>query len=209
MMKVQSFGCQPLKPSYQLNSRPSFGNNEVDEVDEVDFSSIEKAREEMKEIANNKDSKLLSTVGTLGVGATAGALSFYTFKTMAPKGVSVVKSIYSKIADIGFVKNTVKFIKEKALALGSKIVKMYNDINPESKLGKIKTFITDKFNWVSDKMSPVTNKLKTWYGSLKAYVTKNSDKLKDGVKNTGATLVAVPAAVTAVNSDLKSEGGEE
>ena len=33
----------------------------------------------------------------------------------------------------------------------------------------------------------------------------NKASLKEGAKNTGATLVAIPAAVTAVNSDLKAK----
>lgn len=209
MMKIQSFGCQPLKPSYQHNSKPSFGNYEHEDWIEDDFTSIRQSRAEMEEMAKNKDSKFLSTIGTLGVGAAAGALSFFTFKTMAPKGWNMLKSIYNKVANIGFVKSTAKFIKEKSLKLGSKIAEAYRNIKPESKLGKIKTFITDKLNWVGSKMSPVTDKIKSWYGTVKGFVTKNSDKIKEGAKNTGATLVAIPAAVTAVNSDLKSEGGEE
>ena len=209
MMKIQSFGCQPLKPSYQLNSRPSFGNYDNEDLIEDDFSSIEDSRKEMEQLAKNKDSKFLSTIGTLGVGAAAGALSFFTFKTMAPKGWNMLKTIYNKIANIGFVKKSANFIKDNSIKLWSKITNAYKNINPETKMGKVKTFITDKLNWINTKTSPITNKIKTWYGSVKDFVTKNSDKIKEGAQNTGATLVAIPAAVTAVNSDLKSEGEEE
>ncbi len=209
MMKIQSFGCQPLKPSYQLNSRPSFGNYDNEDLIEDDFSSIKDSRKEMEQLVKNKDSKFLSTIGTLGVGAAAGALSFFTFKTMAPKGWNMLKTIYNKIANIGFVKKSANFIKDNSIKLWSKITNAYKNINPETKMGKVKTFITDKLNWINTKTSPITNKIKSWYGSVKDFVTKNSDKIKEGAQNTGATLVAIPAAVTAVNSDLKSEGEEE
>lgn len=211
MMKIQSFGCQPLKPSYQMNSKQSFGSREHEDWFEEDFASIRKNREEMAELAKNKDSKFLSTIGTLGVGAAAGALSFFTFKTMAPKGWNAVKTVYNKIADMGFVKTSVKYVKDKAIALGGKIAKTYNEIKPDSRLGKIKTFITDKINWIKVKMSPVTKKLVEWKDAAKAKLVSwgvNKETIKEAAKNTGATLVAIPAAVTAVNSDLKAEEGE-
>lgn len=210
MMKVQSFGCQPLKPSYQLNSKPTFGNGYDDyEYEDAEIIALKREKMEMEKLAHNKDSKFLSTVGTLGVGAAAGAISFLTFKTVAPKGWNALKATYNKISSWGWVKNSAKFIKEKTLALGGKIAKAYDDIKPNSNLGKVKTFITDKFNWTKNKMEPVTQKVKSWYASAKNYVTKNKESINEGAKNTGATLVAIPASVTAINSDLKKEEGGE
>lgn len=206
MMKVQSFGCQPLKPSYQMSSKPAFGNYEQEyRYDDMDVVELEQQKAEMEELARNKDSKFLSTVGTLGVGFAAGALSFITFKTMAPKGFNAVKSLYNKVASIGFVKKSAKFVKEKAVKLGGKIATAYKNIKPESRLGKIKKFVTEKATWVKTKMAPVTKKLKSWGVAIKEKLGINKASLKEGAKNTGATLVAIPAAVTAVNSDLKAK----
>lgn len=208
MMKIQSFGCQPLKPSYQHNSQPSFGNYENEAWINDDFAEIKRNREEMAELAKNKDSKFLSSIGTLGMGVAAGALSFYTFKTMAPKGWNTLKSMYNKVASWGFVKKSASFIKEKSVALAGKIAKSYNNIKPDSNLGKVKGFVVDKLSWVNNKLNPVTTKVKSWYNSTKTYIVKHQDGIKTGANNTGATLVAIPAAVTALNTEL-SEGGEE
>lgn len=210
MMKVQSFGCQPLKPSYQMNSKPAFGHWEHEDWEADDFETLKRNRLEMEAMAQNKDSKFLSAIGTMGVGLAAGALSFYTFKTMAPKGWNALKAMYNKVASWGFVQKSAKFIKEKSVALGAKIAKAYNDIKPESRTGKVKTFISNKLNWVKDKTSPVTNRIKSWYNSAKDYIVKHKSGLKECAKNTGATLAAIPASVTAVNAELvKEEGGED
>ena len=219
MINVQSVGCQPLKPMYSNNHKvQSFGNRDYDYDDycdhyEYDIDAIKQDRAEFAQMAQNKDSKFLSAIGTLGVGIAAGALSFFTFKTMAPKGWQMLKSVYNGIANNGVVKKSVGFVKEKSVKFGKfiseKVSKFYNGINPESKLGKVKTFITEKLAWVAKKVEPVTNKLKSWATSTKEWVVKNQDKIKEGAKNTGATLVAIPAAVTAVNSDIVNDGDEE
>ena len=219
MMNIQSVGCQPLKPMYGNNKVQSFGNRNYDyDYDyenhyEGDIETIKQDRAEFAQMAKNKDSKLLSSIGTLGVGMAAGALSFFTFKTMAPKGWQMLKSVYNGVANNSVIKKSVGFVKEKSAKFGKfiseKVSKLYNGINPESKLGKVKKFITDKLAWIAKKMEPVTNKLKSWGTSVKEWTIKNQDKIKEGAKNTGATLVAIPAAVTAVNSDIVNDGDEE
>lgn len=214
MMSIQSVGCQPLKPTHgNVTKVQSFGNNDYDNWFEGDLDAIKNDRAEFAEMSKNKDSKFLSSVGTLGVGIAAGALSFYTFKTMAPKGWQMLKSIYNGIANNSLVKKTTGFIKEKSVKLGKyiggKVSKFYNEINPESKLGKVKTFVVEKLAWLAKKIEPAVNKVKTWASATKAWLVKNQDNIKEGAKNTGATLVAIPAAVTAVNSDLVKDGDEE
>ncbi len=210
MMKVQSFGCQPLKPSYQLNAGPSFGKGHDDYAyEDAEIRELKRERMKMEKLANNKDSKFLSTIGTLGVGAAAGTISFLTFKTVAPKGWNALKAMYNKVSSWGFVQKSAKFIKEKTIALGGKIAKAYDNIKPDSRLGKIKTFIVDKLNWTKTKIEPAPTKVKYWYTSAKNSIIKNKEGIKECAQNTGATLVAIPASVTAINSDLKKEEGGE
>lgn len=211
-MNVQSLNCQPIRPVYQLNSRPSFGYDEDDEDSEYNeldasllnnnYRKINAERAEYETMAKNKDSKFLSSVGTLGLGFAAGAASFLTFKTMAPKGVKTLKTIYLKTANLDFVKKAAGYVKKYAYALGDEIKGLYNKIKPESKLGKVKKFC-------SDKLVGAYTRVKT---SIMNFAEKhNIDKpfLKAATNNTGAILVAVPAATTAINTALKEQNEGE
>ena len=214
MMNVQSIGCQPLKPfnSSSLKSQ-SFGNGDFNCYQEGDIEAIKRDRDEFQQMADNKDSKFLSSIGTFGMGVAAAAISFYTFKSMAPKGWQMLKSMYNGVANNSLVKKSVGFIKEKSVKFGKfisdKVVNFYNGIKPESTLGKVKSFVVDKLSWVSKKMAPVTAKVKSMATAAKEWLVKNQSRIKEGIKNTGATLVAIPAGITAVNSDLVKEGENE
>ncbi len=206
-MNVQSLNCQPIRPGYQLNSRPAFGHNNnihTEDFNEEDYDFLIQEREDMKKLSANKDSKFLSSIGTLGFGIAAAAASFYTFKTMAPKGAKTLKTIYTKISNLSVVKKVTGFIKKYATQLGGKIKSMYNKIKPDSKLGKVKKFTEGKTSFVF-------NKTKNFVKGFTEKHNINKETIKKVATNTGATLVAIPAATTAINSSLSSnkEGGLE
>ena len=77
-------------------------------------------------------------------------------------------------------------------------------------MGKVKNFISEKVALVKGKVSPLVNKVKE---KFKGFTEKHKiDKayIQNAANNTGATLVAVPSAVTAINETLEAEdGGEE
>lgn len=216
-MQVQSLACQPIRPTYHLNTRPAFGGFDFDDevccgdtYGEYEVPSIRESnkglnieREEYEELAKNKDSKFLSSIGTLGLGVAAAAASFYTFKTMAPKGVNTIKTVCSTVASWGFVKKSSAFVKKHALKAVNKVKKIYAGIKPETKLGKVKQFITDKIGFVA-------TKVKTWFNAFTTKYNLDKEFAKKAANNTGATLVAIPAAITAVNSSLEDtkKGGE-
>lgn len=206
-MNVQSLNCQPIRPGYQLNSRPSFGHNNniyTEDFNEDDYDFLMQEREDMKRLSENKDSKFLSSIGTLGVGIAAAAASFYTFKTMAPKGAKTLKTIYTKTANLSVVKKMTSFTKKHATKASNKIKSIYNKIKPDSKLGKVKKFTEDKISFVF-------NKTKNFVKGFAEKHNINKETIKKATINTGSTLVAIPAATTAINSSLNSnkEGGQE
>jgi len=209
-MNVQSLNCQPIRPVYQLNSKPSFGNEydndydfRYDEGDTEDNFTLENLRQERNDyemMAKNKDSKFLSSVGTFGLGVAAGAASFLTFKTMAPKGARTLKTMYSKVANLGFVKKSVAFVKKYASKAANTVKGWVNSIKPDSKLGKVKTYL-------SDKISLVSGKVKTAVSNFAKKHNMDKEFAKKAANNTGATLVAIPAATTAINSSLTDKNG--
>lgn len=206
-MNVQSVSCQPIRPVCQLNTKPAFGDSfdfDDEYCQQCALADLKRERIEMEELAQNKDSKFLSSVGTLGLGVVAGALSFATFKTMAPKGAKTLKTIYSKIANLGFVKKTAEFVKKYARKAGDKIKDLYNKIKPESKLGKVKKFLSEKVGGAYGKVKTVLKNFAEKHNLDKAFAKKAAN-------NTGATLVAIPAATTAINSSLAEDrnGGLE
>ena len=204
-MNVQSISCQPIRP----NVGYSFGNryDETYDYDSHYFDDMRHERDEWAEIAQNKDNKMMSAIGTLGVSAMAGALSFCTFKAVAPKGYQTLKSIINKITSNNLVKKVSGFVAENAKKLGSKIKTKYVNINPETKMGKVKAFISKYLTKFKDLTKPVYTKVAD---GVKGFMQKhNIDKAwaKTAVKNVGATAVAIPAAITAGNTS--SVDGEE
>lgn len=210
-MNVQSISCQPLKPSYQLQSKPAFGNcDEADYSEDNGCSRLRKERDDFASMARNKDNKLISSIGTLGMGVAAGALSFFTFKAMAPKGWQVLTKTYKAFTDLGFVKESAKAIKESAVNLKNKVAKWYSNIEPESRVGKTKKFVSEKWSWLKEKTVPLYKSAKEKWLSFAQKHNWTKDTAKAAVNNTGATLVAIPASVTAINSDLQEKlGGME
>ena len=188
-MNVQSISCQPIRQAY--NTRP-FGNRQETENDEQFREELEAEREECRELARNKDSKVLSTIGMVGVGAVGSALAFFTFKTCAPKGWETFKKMYNKTVEFGPVKSAIDAAKRGYHAVGKKLSDFNQSIKPDSKLGKVKAF------WAKN----VTPKWIRVKEAVKGFCKKhNIDKLwfKKAALNTGATAAAVPAGVTAVN----------
>ncbi len=206
-MNIQTINCQPIRPVYQLNSKPSFGHDEdfcSEDIMENDFLDLEQERTDLERLAQNKDSKFLSSVGTLGLGIAAGAASFLTFKTMAPKGAQTLKSIYAKVANFKYTQKATNFVKKYVNIGLDKAKNVLNGINPESKLGKIKNYLSDKIG--------------SAYSKVKSKVVDFAQKHKidraavgNTANNVGGVLVAVPAATTAINASLenKNDGGIE
>ncbi len=214
MVSVHSINCQPIKPSYHLNSKPSFGDIYEDDYYEDDFAGLRQEKREWEDFAKSSDNKMMSTLGALGLGAVSGAIGFGTFKAFAPKGFKTLKSLYIKVSNIGFVKKGAAFVTKYAKKLGHKIANWYTNIKPESSLGKVKKFL-DKINpfkkitvkVLKDSNTELSRVLNLTKDSGKITIEINKAGMKNAGLNAGATLAAVPPAVTAVNNGLESNGG--
>jgi len=195
MMSVQNIGCQPIKQIYKSQA---FGRQaQFEEDDDPFLDELKSEKDEFKKMAENKDSKMLSTIGTLGVSLVAAALSFCTFKAVAPKGYQTLKTIYHKTTDFKPIRATIDFVKRGFTFVGGKISETYNGIKPETKLGKAKT-ATEGF--VAKYITPYYTRAK---GAVQRFAEKhniNKAWFKSAALNTGATAVSVPAAVTAANA---------
>lgn len=209
MMNVQGMNCQPIRPSYKLNSKPSFGNDYEDYAYKNEIDSLKKEQEDLVEMSKNKDNKLISSIGTLGMGAAAAAISFYTFKAFSPKAFSVVKKAVQTVANWGIVKKPAGWIKKGAAKLAQKISTAVKNINPESKMGKVKKFVSDKLASLKTKTSPIVAKAKEQFSNFVKKHNINKDFMKKSAINTGATLVAIPSAVTTVNDVMEGNNGGE
>lgn len=199
-MNVQSVSCQPIKPNYTK----SFCGYKED--NNYDLRLLEHERDEWAEVARNKDNKLISAIGTLGVSAIAGALSFCTFKTVAPKGYKTLKTIYNAVANNKIVKQVVSFVVDKAKGLAGKVQKLYSEIKPDSTLGKIKNWVHTKLAKLKEFVGPSYTKAQNKAKEFAAKHNINKEWSKELVKNAGATAVAIPAAVTASNANDEEEG---
>lgn len=210
-MNVQSINCQPIRP---LQSKPSFtsGGEGVkpwsvnDDEFDVELNKIEKERNEWEKIAKNKDSKMLSALGTLGVSVMAGALSFCTFKTVAPKGYQTLKSIISTVFGNKLVKKGGAALLATAKMFGKKVKDIHAGIKPESKLGKVVSFVETKLGGIKKQVAPAFKKCVNYIKSFTEKHNINKQWVKTALKNTGATAVAIPAAVTAGNATDNMKG---
>ena len=210
-MSVNSLKCQPIRPSYQLKSKQAFGNSEeVESPYKREIDALKAERANLKEMSDNKDNKLISSIGTLGMGAAAAALSFYSFKAISPMAFKSVKTVVNKFTNLGFVKKSVELAKKGYSKVSEKISKAINNINPESKMGKVKNFISEKMTWLKSKITPITNKIKEKFNKFVEKHNINKEYVGNAANNTIATLVSIPAGVTAINERLEgNDGGQD
>ena len=195
-MNVQSISCQPIKQAYKAQS---FGGPSTFDDDRDFLHELEEEREAYQELANKKGS-MLSAIGMLGVGIVGAALSFFTFKAVAPKGYQTLKTMYQKTTDFGPVKSTIEFFKRNLKKVWTftteQLSKLNKKIKPDSKLGKAKAKVGGFF---TNSVKPRWTKMKD---AVKAFAEKhNINKLwfKKAALNTGAAAAAVPAGITAAN----------
>lgn len=210
-MSVNSLNCQPIRPSYQLKSKQAFGNSEeVESPYKREIDALKAERDTLKKMSDNKDNKLISSIGTLGMGAAAAALSFYSFKAISPMAFKSVKTVVNKFTNLGFVKKSVELAKKGYSKVSEKISKAINNINPESKMGKVKNFISEKMTWLKSKITPITNKIKEKFNKFVEKHNINKEYVGNAANNTIATLVSIPAGVTAINERLEgNDGGQD
>ena len=196
MMNVQSISCQPLKPNVSMALRPAFKGEygDCEDCGKLNFKDEFNAAKAEYEELKNENSPLLKTMGTIGTATVAAAAGFYTFKAAAPKGFKFLKGMYDKVSNWKFVKNTVDFVKKHTTKLTDFIKEKWGKINPDSKLGKVKGFLSKKATQIKD--------------AVLGFFQKHNftkDTAKTAALNTAATVAAVPAAVTVCNEAMEGD----